>query len=104
MIVLLDSSAILEILDPPISETGPSDFVEHGSAKQIVALCIGQKPNCPVWQNGTSNFSRKLNFPQFDQKPDACCAKLFATVFSSLETCCIVKSSKRVIISKHLSR
>jgi hypothetical protein len=45
---LLDSSEILEILDPPVSEIGPSGFVELGSTEQIVALHIDQKPDCPV--------------------------------------------------------
>jgi hypothetical protein len=40
---------------------------------------------------------------QFEWKPDACCAKPFTTVFSSLETCCTVKSLKRAIISRHFS-
>jgi hypothetical protein len=40
-IILLDSSEILEILDPMISEIGPSGFTELGSVEQIVALHIG---------------------------------------------------------------
>jgi hypothetical protein len=37
-------------------------------------------------------------------KPYACGTKSFTTIFSSLETYCIVKSLKRAIISRHLSR
>jgi hypothetical protein len=40
-IVLLDLSEVLEILDPPISETGLSSFAELGSTEQIFALRIG---------------------------------------------------------------
>jgi hypothetical protein len=87
-------SEVLEILDPPISETELSGFVELGSVEQIFALRIGCKPNYLVCQTGTFSFSRKLNLPQFDWRPDASCTKSFATVFSS----------KRAIISKHLLR
>jgi hypothetical protein len=62
VIVLLDSLVILETLDPTVSETGPSGFAELGSVEQIVALYIGQKSNCSVWQIRTSSFSRKPNF------------------------------------------
>jgi hypothetical protein len=41
--------------------------------------------DCLVCQTRTSSFSRKLNFPQFDRKPNACCAKSLATVFSFVE-------------------
>jgi hypothetical protein len=94
----------LEISDPPVSETGLSSFAGLGPTEQNVALHTGQKLDCPVWQTETSSFSKKQNFPRFDQKPDACGAKSFITVFSSLEICCIVKSSKRAIISKHFLR
>jgi hypothetical protein len=46
---LLDSSAILEIPDPLVSEIGPSSFAELGLAEQIIALCIGRKPEHPVF-------------------------------------------------------
>jgi hypothetical protein len=49
-------------------------------------------------------FSRTYSFPWFDRKPDTYNVKSFATIFSSLETFCTVKLSKRVIISRHLSR
>ncbi len=62
------------------------------------------KPDYPVWQTGTSDFFRKPNFPQFARKPDAYYAKSFVTAFSSLETCYTVKSSKRAIICRHLSK
>jgi hypothetical protein len=42
-------SEVPEILDPPVSETGPSDFAELVSAEQIVALHIDQKPKHPVF-------------------------------------------------------
>jgi hypothetical protein len=48
---------ILGILDHLISEIGTSSFAELGSAEQTVALCISQKPDCPVWQTETSGFS-----------------------------------------------
>jgi hypothetical protein len=38
-------------------------------------------PGMKRCQTGTSGFSRKPNFPQFDWKSDACCAKSFTTVF-----------------------
>jgi hypothetical protein len=63
---LLDSTEILEILDPLVLETGSSGFAELGSTEQIIALHIGQKSDHPVWQIRTSGFSRKSNFPQFD--------------------------------------
>jgi hypothetical protein len=91
-------------MDPPVSKTRPSDFAELGSAEQIVVPYIGRKQDSPDWQTGSSGFSRKQNFPRFDQKPDTCCTKSFTIVFSSLKTCCTVKSSKRAIIYKHLSR
>jgi hypothetical protein len=47
---------------PPISETEPSGFAELGLAEHIVALCIGQKPNCLVWQTGTSDFFKNQMF------------------------------------------
>jgi hypothetical protein len=87
-------SEVLKILDPLVLETGLSGFAGLCPTEQIVVLHIGQKPDCPVWQTGTSGFSRKLNFPRFNQKPDACYTKSFIIVFSSLETCCTVKSSK----------
>jgi hypothetical protein len=71
VVVSLVSSEVLEILDPPVLQTKPFNFVELGSEEQIVALHIGQKPEHPVWQTGTSEFSKKLNFPRFDQKPNA---------------------------------
>jgi hypothetical protein len=82
----------LQISDPPISEIGPSGFVELNSTQQIVALYISQKSNHSIWKTGTSDFSSTYRFPRFDQKPDACCAKLFITIFSLLEICCTVKS------------
>jgi hypothetical protein len=85
VIISLDSSEILEILDPSVLETGPSSFAKLGSVEYIVALHIGQKLDCLVCQTRTSSFSRKLNFPQFDRKPNACCAKSLATVFSFVE-------------------
>jgi hypothetical protein len=91
-------------MSPSVSKTGPSCFAELGSVEQIIALHISQKPGCPLWQTETSGFSRKPYFPQFDRKLDACCTKLFAIVSSILETCCTVKSLKKAIISKHLSR
>jgi hypothetical protein len=91
VVLSLDSSKILKILDPPVLEIRPSSYDDLGSVEQIVTLYIGRKPYCPIWQIVTSVFPRKPKFPRFDQKPDACCAKLFATVFSSLETCCTVK-------------
>jgi hypothetical protein len=48
VIVSFDSSEILEILDPPVSEIRPSGFAELDSVGQIVALHIGQKLYCPV--------------------------------------------------------
>jgi hypothetical protein len=63
---LLGSSEILEISDPPVSEIGPFDFAEFGPTDQVVALDIDHKPDCSVWQTGTSDFSRKLNFSRFD--------------------------------------
>jgi hypothetical protein len=39
----------LEILDPPISETGPFSFAELGSAEQIITLHISRKPKHPVF-------------------------------------------------------
>jgi hypothetical protein len=48
VIVSFDSSEILEILDPPVSEIRPSGFAELDSVGQIVALHIGQKLCCPV--------------------------------------------------------
>jgi hypothetical protein len=45
---LLDSSVILEILDPLVLETGPICFAQLGLAERIVALCISRKPDCPV--------------------------------------------------------
>jgi hypothetical protein len=92
VVVLLVSSKSLEFFDPPIWETGPFDFGILGPIEQIVALCFGKKLDHPIWQTGT------LNFPQFHQKPNACCAKSFAIVFSS------IGPSKRAIISRHLSR
>jgi hypothetical protein len=56
IIVSHDLSEVLKILDPPVSKTGLSDFTELGSAEQIFALRIGWKPDCPVWQTGTSIF------------------------------------------------
>jgi hypothetical protein len=95
---LLASSEILEILDPPVLETGAFGFAELGSAEQTIALCIGQKPDCSVWQTKTSSFFRKPNFPRFDQKLDAFCTKSFVNVFSSLKICCTVKSLKRATV------
>jgi hypothetical protein len=69
---LLDLSEVLEILDPSVSETGLPSFAGFGPTEQIVALHIGRKPDCTVWQTRTSGVSKKSNFPQFDQKPDAC--------------------------------
>jgi hypothetical protein len=40
VIVLLDLSEFLEILDPLTLETGPSDFAKLSSSEQIIALCI----------------------------------------------------------------
>jgi hypothetical protein len=62
IVVSFASSKILEILHPPISETGPSNFAELGPTEQIVALHIGQKPNYPVWQTGTYSFFQKTKF------------------------------------------
>jgi hypothetical protein len=52
----------LEILDPPVSETGPSGFAELGSVEQIVALHIGRKPEHPIWQTRTSIFPENWIF------------------------------------------
>jgi hypothetical protein len=48
-----------------------------------LALRIDQKSEHTVWQTGTSDFSKMYIFPQFDQKPYACGAKSFITVFPS---------------------
>jgi hypothetical protein len=42
-------SEVPEILDPPVLETGPSDFAELVSAEQIVALHIDRKSEHPVF-------------------------------------------------------
>jgi hypothetical protein len=49
VIVSLISSEVLEILDPPVLETRPSDFAKLGSAEQIVALHISRKPKHSVF-------------------------------------------------------
>jgi hypothetical protein len=63
-----------------------SGFTELDSAEQISTSCIGKKPDQPIWEIKTSDFSRTYNFPRFDQKSEACCAKSFTTIFSSVET------------------
>jgi hypothetical protein len=63
IIVSLDLSNVLEILDPPVLEIGLSGFTGLGPTEQTVALHIGQKLDRPVWQTGTSGFSRKSKFP-----------------------------------------
>jgi hypothetical protein len=68
-------SEVLEIPDPPVSNSGTFGFAELGPVEQILALCISYKPEHPKWQTGTSGFARTYNFSQFDQKLDACCAK-----------------------------
>jgi hypothetical protein len=59
-------SEVLEIPDPLVSEIGLSGIAELGLAEQIFAPCIGPKPDCLVWQTGTSGFFKKPNFPRFD--------------------------------------
>jgi hypothetical protein len=83
--------------------SGPSGF--RNRTIQFCWTRFSRTDYCSVHQlkTRTSGFSRKLNFPRFDRKPDACCPNSFTTVFSSLETCYIVKSSKSAIILKHLS-
>jgi hypothetical protein len=54
----IESSEFLEILDPLISETGPSNFAESDSMERISVDCIGQKPKQLAWQTGTSGFLR----------------------------------------------
>jgi hypothetical protein len=61
IIILLDSSEVLKIPDPSVSEIEQSGVAELGSAEQIVALHIGQKSEHPIWQTGTSGFSKKPN-------------------------------------------
>jgi hypothetical protein len=80
VVILSKSSELLEILDHPVSKTGPSGFAESDSRKQISALYISQKLDHPVHQTGTSIFSRIYSFPGFDQKPHACYVRSFATV------------------------
>jgi hypothetical protein len=48
VVVLLASSVILEILDPPVSETKTSGFAEHGSAEHTVTLYISRKSDCSI--------------------------------------------------------
>jgi hypothetical protein len=48
IIVSLKLSELLEILDHPVSETRPSNFVESGSVEQASALHINQKLEHPV--------------------------------------------------------
>jgi hypothetical protein len=56
IIVSLISFEVLEIPNPPVSETRPSNFAKLGSAEQIVALYVGRKLEHPVWQTGTTVF------------------------------------------------
>jgi hypothetical protein len=51
--ILSKSSEPLEILDPPVSESGTSDFVEFGLVEQILELCIGYKLEHPVFLEHT---------------------------------------------------
>jgi hypothetical protein len=62
VVISLALFKILEILDPLISEIGPSDFADLGLAEQIVALHIDQKLDYLVWQTGTSIFLENQNF------------------------------------------
>jgi hypothetical protein len=59
---LLDSAKVLEILDPQVPETAPSDFAKFGSAEQIIALHIGRKPDYLIWQIRTSIFFKNQIF------------------------------------------
>jgi hypothetical protein len=53
-------------MDPSVSDSRTYNFLELGSAEQILALCIGYKPGHPEWQTGTSGFSRTYNFSRLD--------------------------------------
>jgi hypothetical protein len=60
----------LEMSGPPVSNSGTSDFAEFDPAEQILALCIGYKPEHPKWQTRIFDFFRTYNFSPFDQKPN----------------------------------
>jgi hypothetical protein len=49
IIISLDLSDVLEIMDPPVLEIRPSSFAELGSAKQIIVVHIGRKPEHPIF-------------------------------------------------------
>jgi hypothetical protein len=58
----------MEIPNPPVSEIGLSSFARLDPTEQTIALHIGQKLDCPVWQTETSGFSRKTEFSSICSK------------------------------------